>query len=403
MGTLCALLFFKLTTGTSMIINWGELTPQRFLSEYWQKKPLLIKKGMVDEFEHQFIDPLDANELAGLAMEEEIQSRIISHKNESDWSVEHGPFEHFDQYGEKDWTLLVQATNNWSAETHQLLKPFNFIPSWRLDDVMVSFSTPGGGVGAHLDQYDVFIIQGEGKRHWQVALPDDSLVHLLPHPDLKQVSEITPVIDVITEPGDILYIPPNHAHKGTAIENSLNYSVGFQAPSAQELWSAFADKLLDQDLATARFADPDRQPTKNPNVMSDADKQALKQFMLKELDNEAVFNDFVSSYLTKNHHQLDIVEPEDEITPEQLSKLVEQQLVSIEPVLGLKSHLNQDKTKVYINGDSFELCPKTQFLAIHLANNEPLHPEILPSLTVCLKNNQLLTRVINMGYWYILD
>ena len=208
-------------------LNWGKLTPETFLKEYWQKKPLLIKGAFKD-----FVDPISADELAGLAMEQEIQSRIIAKSLVADktaWQVAHGPFENFDQFGESDWTLLVQAVNNFSPDSHALLNNFNFVPSWRLDDVMVSFSTQNGGVGAHLDQYDVFIIQGSGKRHWQVGKPDPSLQQLLPHPDLKQVSEFTSVIDEITEPGDLLYIPPNHPHNGLAIENSLNFSIGFQA------------------------------------------------------------------------------------------------------------------------------------------------------------------------------
>lgn len=183
-------------------IAWDKLTPELFLQEYWQTKPLLIKGGFAS-----FTDTIDANELAGLAMESHIESRIVSHDGNSNWQVKHGPFEDFADLGEDNWTLLVQAVNNWSSETDSLINAFNFIPRWRIDDVMVSFSTPGGGVGPHLDQYDVFIIQGSGQRRWQVGLPDNNLQTILPHEDLKQVSAFNAVIDEITEAGDILYIP----------------------------------------------------------------------------------------------------------------------------------------------------------------------------------------------------
>jgi 50S ribosomal protein L16 3-hydroxylase len=242
-------------------LHWGELSAERFLAEYWQKKPLFIKGAF-----KQFVDPIDADELAGLAMEDEVESRIIAQDQQGQWQVHHGPFQAFDQLGDKRWSLLVQATNNWSQTTAQLLKPFKFMPNWRIDDVMVSYSTPEGGVGAHLDQYDVFIIQGQGKRHWRVGLPDESLAQLLPHPDLKQVSEFSACIDVITQAGDLLYIPPNHPHQGIAIEHALNFSVGFQAPNAQDLWSCFADQLIDNGAGLTRFADQHRACCAKPEL-----------------------------------------------------------------------------------------------------------------------------------------
>jgi len=251
---------------TIAALNWGELSPEKFLAEYWQKKPLLIKQAFKN-----FEDTIPADELAGLAMEAEIESRIVSVDNKGNWQVDHGPFEDFSQYGEENWTLLVQAVNNWSRPTNSLLQPFAFIPRWRIDDVMVSFSTPNGGVGAHLDQYDVFIIQGSGKRRWQVGAPNKALSTLLPHPDLKQVSAFEPLIDEITEAGDLLYIPPNHPHNGVSIENSVNFSIGFQAPSSQELWSSFADKLIDNNLGELRFSDSARKVTDSSALISKAD------------------------------------------------------------------------------------------------------------------------------------
>ena len=253
-----------------MQINWGDLTPERFMTEYWQKKPLLIKQAIPD-----FQGTIEADELAGLAMEQEIESRIIQQDSNDNWQVHHGPFEDFSQFGEDNWTLLVQAVNNWSRETNELISLVNFIPRWRIDDVMVSFSTPNGGVGAHLDQYDVFILQGEGRRRWQVGAPDSSLETLLPHPDLKQVSAFEPIIDEITEPGDLLYIPPNHPHNGVSIENSLNFSIGFQAPSSQDLWSCFADVLIDKSLGEQRFGDPTRTVSKTPQELAADDTDAI--------------------------------------------------------------------------------------------------------------------------------
>ena len=378
-------------------VNWGELSPEIFLKQYWQKKPLLIKQAFTD-----FEDTISADELAGLAMEQEIESRIISVNNQGDWQVDHGPFEDFSKYGEDNWTLLVQAVNNWSRPTHNLLSPFSFIPNWRIDDVMVSFSTPKGGVGAHLDQYDVFIIQGSGKRHWQVGAPDNTLTNLLPHADLKQVSPFTPVIDDITEPGDLLYIPPNHPHKGVSIENSVNFSIGFQAPSSQDLWSSFADNLIDNNLGEQRFSDPERALPETSFTITPQDKQQLKAFMLKNLEQESFFEQFIGQYLTQGHHALEILVPVEDIDEGKLSDILSEPDISFMPVSGLKVAIINDKqATLFINGESFALESQTLALAEQLAQQKPLSTGEVKKLTVCLKNIQLLTNVLNKGYWYI--
>lgn len=385
-------------------IHWGELTPEQFLKEYWQKKPLLIKGAFKD-----FTDPIDANELAGLAMESEIESRIIACNN-GDWQVEQGPFDSFDKFGEQNWTLLVQAVNNWSRDTQSLLAAVNFIPQWRIDDVMVSFSTPNGGVGAHLDQYDVFIVQGEGKRRWQVGAPDSSLKQLLPHPDLKQVSSFVAVIDEITEAGDLLYIPPNHPHNGVSLENSMNFSIGFQAPNNQELWSGFADKLIDENLGEARFPDNERTLTSHPEQLEQMDIEKLKAFMKAQLDDDKLFTPFIGKYLTQNHHALEILMPVTPIDSEQLSDILAEAENTLVPVSGIKSlivpfqHQEQapnETSFLYINGESFLIDKETITLATYLTKQQTLTTQTVKSLLTNLKNEQLLTSVLNMGFWYI--
>jgi len=377
-------------------INWGDLNAETFLKEYWQKKPLLIKQAIPG-----FEGTIDANELAGLAMEQEIESRIISQQGSS-WQVDHGPFESFEKYGEQDWTLLVQAVNNWSRETDSLISLFDFIPRWRIDDVMVSFSTPNGGVGPHLDQYDVFILQGEGQRHWKIGAPDASLEDLVPHPDLKQVSPFTPVIDVITEPGDLLYIPPNHPHDGVSIENSLNFSIGFQAPNTQDMFSAFADKLIDENLGEQRFGDADRQIAAKPEVFEQKDIESLRQFMLSQLNHEQHFANFMGRYITMSHHALELLIPMEPFSEEQVVGFTEDDEIQFVPVSGIKATVTSAPNHcLYINGEAFPLTAETEKLGHILAKQAPLTTETAKSFIDCLNNRQLLTTVLNKGYWYI--
>tara|TARA_R110002012_G_scaffold45966_4_gene121743 strand:- start:16306 stop:17460 length:1155 start_codon:yes stop_codon:yes gene_type:complete len=382
---------------TIAALNWGELSPEKFLAEYWQKKPLLIKQAFKN-----FEDTIPADELAGLAMEAEIESRIVSMDNKGNWQVDHGPFEDFSQYGEENWTLLVQAVNNWSRPTNSLLQPFAFIPRWRIDDVMVSFSTPNGGVGPHLDQYDVFIIQGSGKRRWQVGAPNKALSTLLPHPDLKQVSAFEPLIDEITEAGDLLYIPPNHPHNGVSIENSVNFSIGFQAPSSQELWSSFADKLIDNNLGELRFSDTARKVTDSSTLISKADQQQLKAFMLEQLEDTALFEQFIGQYLTQSHHALELLMPVNEIDADKLADILSEPEILFMPVSGLKAAITSEaEITLFLNGDSFPIDKQSLPLAELLAEQSPLTTNQVKSFNSCLKNTQLLTSVLNKGYWYI--
>ena len=378
-------------------LHWGELSPETFLAEYWQKKPLLIKQAFKN-----FQDTIPADELAGLAMEGEIESRIVSNDGNNNWQVDLGPFEDFSQYGESNWTLLVQAVNNWSRPTNALLAPFSFIPRWRIDDVMVSFSTPNGGVGAHLDQYDVFIIQGSGKRRWQVGAPNNELATLLPHPDLKQVSAFEPLIDEVTETGDLLYIPPNHPHNGVSIENSVNFSIGFQAPSSQELWSSFADKLIDNNLGEQRFSDSTRKTTESSTLISKEDQQQLKTFMLEQLENTEMFEQFIGQYLTQSHHALELLMPVNDIDEEKLADILSEPEIHFMPVSGLKAAIIADsQATLFLNGDSFPIDAQTLPLAKLLAQQTPLTTEQVKSFNTSLKNTLLLTSVLNKGYWYI--
>lgn len=182
-------------------LDLSGLTPQQFLDTYWQKKPTVIRQGFKG-----FQDPISADELAGLACEEFVESRLV-YKKAGEWQAASGPFESYEHLGEREWTLVVQAVDHWLPQVAALAEPFNFIPNWRKDDLMMSFAASGGGVGPHIDLYDVFIIQGSGKRHWRVGDRGDHN-EFVAHEALLHVDEFEPIIDVDLTPGDILYITP---------------------------------------------------------------------------------------------------------------------------------------------------------------------------------------------------
>lgn len=209
-----------------------------FLHRYWQRQPLLIRQALP-----QFQAPLDANELAGLAMEPEVESRIVT--SSQDWPLLHGPFTEQDFERSGSWTLLVQAVDHYVPEVAALLQLINFLPDWRIDDVMVSYATDGGSVGPHYDNYDVFLLQGAGQREWLLGQQCDASTTLSPHSDLSIVANFQQSAAYVLEPGDILYVPPGLAHWGIARGECTTFSLGLRAPRLAELMSRQVDQALE--------------------------------------------------------------------------------------------------------------------------------------------------------------
>jgi 50S ribosomal protein L16 3-hydroxylase len=200
----------------------------------------------------------------------------------------------------------------------------------------------------------------------------------------------------------LLYIPPNHPHKGLSIENSVNFSIGFQAPSSQELWSNFADKLIDNNLGEQRFSDPARALSQTSFTITPDDKKQLKAFMLEQLEQEEFYEQFIGQYLTQGHHALEILVPVNDIDKDKLLDILSEPDISFMPVSGLKAAIINDvQSTLFLNGESFPLEEKTLALAQQLAQQKPLSTSKMKKINTCLKNTQLLTDVLNKGYWYI--
>lgn len=238
------------------------MSPAAFLRDYWQKRPLLIRAGSAE-----FNCPLTPDDLAGLSCIEGTLGRIVRFDRRRDrWHLENGPFaeERFASLPKRDWTLLVQDVDRWDPDVRALLQRVEFLPRWRVDDVMISYAVPGGSVGAHVDQYDVFLLQGMGQRRWQIdasagpplAFRDDAPIRLLQSFNASH--------EWVLGPGDMLYLPPGMPHFGVAESDCLTLSIGMRAPSAGELLAAFAaQNALEIDEAL-RYADPDLTVTTAP-------------------------------------------------------------------------------------------------------------------------------------------
>ena len=235
----------------------GGLSAQAFLRRHWQRRPLLVRNALP-----RLRGMLGKSALFELATRDDIESRLVERKG-SRWNVTHGPLprSRFARTAARDWTLLVNGVNHHDAGAERLLRRFSFLPQARLDDVMASYAAPGGGVGPHSDSYDVFLVQGAGRRVWRLARA--RAFSLVPHAPLRLIRDFRAEEEYLLEPGDMLYLPPGWGHDGFALDPCMTYSVGFRAAGGAELAAGFLDYLHERGFANAAYRDPALRATKH--------------------------------------------------------------------------------------------------------------------------------------------
>lgn len=361
----------------------GGITPAQFLAEYWQKKPLLIKSAIPG-----FQGLLSPEELAGLACEEDVQSRIVE-QIEGKWHASHGPFDADDfanlpEQPDPDhrWTLLVQSVNHYLPEASRLLQQFDFIPHARLDDLMVSYAPDGGGVGPHFDSYDVFLLQGQGKRLWRVSEQTDlSLVEDAP---LRILKNFDTAQEWILEAGDMLYLPPHLAHWGIAVTDNnvdcMTYSIGFRAPKNQELateFLGFMQDRLNQDQLTlaGMYQDADltlqEHPAEIGNGMIGKVAEILRKIQWTNDDVAA----FLGTYLSEPKADV-VFDPNKKITMRSFNEKLTKHGIALD----LKSQMLFTGHDFYINGELANFSGESAQLLMQLADNRQLEADVFRRL-----------------------
>jgi len=335
---------------------FGETSVDDFLNHYWQKKPLLIRNAFPG-----IKPPLTAEELAGLACEENINARLVLEKDgDYPWQAEYGPFDEsrFGELPDSHWSLLVSDMEKYMPETRSLVKQFRFIPDWRFDDLMISYAPTGGSVGPHVDDYDVFLIQLSGQRLWKIA--ESFTNEILDNTDLRILKNFTAEHEWLCNPGDMLYLPPNVAHHGVAVENKENCmtaSVGFRAPSLKTVTSDYIHFLNENVHMASRFTD--KTPVK-PEHHAEITEDTVSQFIeyLKQgirLEPELV-KKWLGKYCSDNKAFEDIVNEEyDVVDFNQLSTIASQSTLMHSPYSHFLFSYSGDNALLFVNGNSYKV------------------------------------------------
>ncbi|MDH0032066.1 MULTISPECIES: cupin domain-containing protein [unclassified Acinetobacter] len=349
---------------------FGGITAEQFLTEYWQKKPLLVRNAMPEIV--GLIEPDDVRELA---LEEHVSARLIRQKNKNpnEWHVKSSPLSKSDfQKLPNLWTLLVQAIDHYSFDIAELWKKFPFIPQWRRDDIMVSYAPKGGSVGKHFDFYDVFLVQGHGHRRWQLGQMCDESTEFVADQPLKLLPEMDVHFDEVLAPGDLLYVPPGLSHYGVAEDECLTFSFGFRMPNLAEMMDRISDQFAENTLLKNPLLDIPRQQTTAIGEINETEFSYLKSQLLDYLHQAPEFDAAIMAYMSEVKYPDNIPEPE-EIEANDLIEIVDTgYALMLEPAMKLLYRQQNGSLEFWANGEPVYVSKAFEKRLQQLANGESL-------------------------------
>jgi 50S ribosomal protein L16 3-hydroxylase len=380
------------------------LTAERFLAEYWQRKPLLFHNPLSG-----FQCGLEADELAGMACDDGVESRLVLEKDgAAPWEARHGPFDAdiFAELPESHWTLLVQDVDKHLPEIARLLEHFRFIPDWRLDDVMVSYAVDQGSVGPHIDDYDVFLYQAKGRRRWKIHTRPVSEEDFIPGLDLRILPEFEAEQEWLLQPGDMLYLPPNVAHWGVAEGECMTCSVGFRAPTLHEMASAWFEAALEEHLPRSRYRDPPLKPQYAPGEILPGALSEFKELLRDCLHNADQTDRWFGRFITEPKEHLQIYPRREPLAENPfLNRFREQAVIRRHDHarMAFSRHQADGQDTLYVNGQDYTLPSDSgDFLAV-ITHYRELHFGYLQEWLEQPLYLSLLCRLYNDGYLRFAD
>lgn len=337
------------------MVNFNNIDTHTFLTEYWQKKPLLIKKALPD-----FKPLLSPDELAGLSMEEDIESRMVfSTPNQAPfWHLKRGPFleTDFQKLPKTHWTLLVQGVDRFIPELALLFDHFNFIPQWRVDDLMISYAAQQGSVGPHYDHYDVFLYQAKGSRKWSLTTRDCNESNSLPDVPLRIMKNFDIEETYLLEEGDMLYLPPNVGHYGIAVDDGcMTYSFGYRSYADRELWDSYGDFCAEMSTPSVYYRDPNWSSIQNSAELSPEAWFNAKQTLMTMLNDEQRFKSWFGRFVTQLDQQAYSLLPEKRSCSLAafLKKTTEKRHLTRNPLVRFAYYLDNGRITLYVNGEEW--------------------------------------------------
>ena len=336
----------------------GGLSPAQFMKRHWQKQPLLVRQALPG-----VQPPIDRAGLAALAASDEVESRLVTQQSGERWTLRQGPIPKLPAWSKPQWTLLVQGLDLHVDAAHELLSRFRFVPEARLDDLMLSYASEGGGVGPHFDSYDVFLIQVSGRRHWRIGRLGVSTTGALREDvPLKVLADFQPEQDFVLEPGDMLYLPPGWAHDGVAVGGDcMTASVGFRAPWRGELANELLVRLTDDEAPRGdrMYVDPRQAATCEPGRIPEALTAFAREAVLKAVAQPLALERALGEALTEPKPRV-FFEPGEALPPGQGARL------------SPRTRMMYDVAHVFINGQSFRAGGRDATLMRRLADRRAL-------------------------------
>ena len=374
-----------------------------FLKNYWQKKPLLIRAAFPN-----YQSPISAEELAGLACEDFIESRIIQEstiplakKTKPKWILENGPFleSRFSELPTSHWTLLIQGINKIYPELDDLLHEFNFIPSWRVDDLMASYAAPNGSVGPHLDQYDVFLLQASGKRKWMINTNPTEDYNFDYDSPLKIISDFKSDSEWVLEAGDMLYLPANVAHYGVALDDCITFSIGFRAPSHAELLTAYVDDNITELNEDLRFQDPPLSLNNNCGEISSEAIDNIQSIFLSQFNDKEKIANWFGQYITEYLNDYESITNEKISLSDFLDEFKNRGCLRRPAALRANYHINEsNQVHLYINGNKKNFPSDSKDLVMLFCNKTVIDYDDLSEKSLENKSLEVLFELYNQGY-----
>ncbi|MCY0387887.1 cupin domain-containing protein [Robbsia sp. Bb-Pol-6] len=347
----------------------GGLSPQTFMTEYWQKAPLLIRQAAPE-----YIDRFPVDDLFELAGDDDVESRLVT-RTRGRWKLRRGPFADDARAAlpPRDWSLLVQGVNLYDDDAAALLERFRFIPDARLDDLMISYAPDGGGVGPHFDSYDVFLLQTHGRRRWRISQQRD--LSLDPRQPMKILSRFVAEQEWILEPGDMLYLPPHVAHEGVALGDCITCSIGFRAPSETELLSQFLQRMAERiganEAAPVRYQDPEQDAVACPAALPPRLVAATLSLVESRRWGVDDVQRFLGSYLSEPKANV-YFDPSPRATRrETFVRRCQARSLHLDP----RTQMLYDEHRLYINGEPFDVAsPRSRKVLFGMADERSLEP-----------------------------